>query len=105
MSDAGDSLNELGQPVGFDLGAWSAPPLPPRTPTAGRYCRLEILDPGCHGEDLYEAVIRDRDGRNWTYLPYGPFASLQAYLHWVEEVCRDDDPLFHAVVETAEIVS
>ncbi len=67
---------------------------------AGRYCRLEILEPGRHGEDLYEAVIGDRDGRNWTYLPYGPFGSLQAYLDWVEEVSREDDPLFHAVVDS-----
>ena len=37
--------NDLGQPIGPPLGDWSPPPPPPRQPMAGRWCRLEPLDP------------------------------------------------------------
>jgi RimJ/RimL family protein N-acetyltransferase len=50
---------------------------------------------------LFEANAEDRDGRNWTYLPYGPFPTLAAYREWVEGASRADDPLFYAIVDNA----
>jgi RimJ/RimL family protein N-acetyltransferase len=64
----------------------------------GRYCRLEPADPGRHAADLYEANVLDAEGRMWTYLPYGPFASLAAYRAWMEASCAAEDPLFFAIV-------
>jgi RimJ/RimL family protein N-acetyltransferase len=64
----------------------------------GRFCRVEPLDPGRHAADLLAANAEDRDGRNWTYLPYGPFARDEDYRRWVERFCLGDDPLFHAIV-------
>ena len=43
----------------------------------------------------------EQDGRNWTYLPYGPFAAPDAYREWVEVISRADDPLFYAIVDNA----
>jgi RimJ/RimL family protein N-acetyltransferase len=57
------------------------------------------LDPA-HAEPLYDANARDAEGRMWTYLPYGPFASVDAYRRWVIEVAAADDPLFFAIVDT-----
>ena len=91
-------LNALGQPVGFPLPAWQKRPRPPRTPMEGRFCRVEPLDPARHAADLHAANRQDKDGRNWTYLPYGPYESLDAYRRWTEEACVKDDPLFHAIV-------
>jgi RimJ/RimL family protein N-acetyltransferase len=91
--------NELGQPIGFSVEAWSPPPWPSREPMVGRYCRLEALEPARHGADLHRANLRDREGRNWTYLPYGPFADLDAYLDWLNGQCCGDDPLFHVVID------
>ncbi len=65
----------------------------------GRYCRVEPLDPGRHAAELHAANCEDRDGRNWTYLPYGPYAALEEYRRWTETVCCADDPLFHAIVD------
>src|SRR3546814_4386280 len=65
----------------------------------GRFCRVEPLDPARHAEDLFAAYRADKEGRNWTYLPYGPFASLAAFSDWMEKSCRGADPLFHAVVD------
>ncbi|GAB4394563.1 MAG: GNAT family protein [Kiloniellaceae bacterium] len=91
--------NELDQPVGAPLPGWSARPRPPRSPMQGRFCRVEPLDPARHAEDLFAANRLDAEGRNWTYLGYGPFEDLDAYLAWMEKTCLSDDPLFHAIVE------
>ena len=68
---------------------------------AGRYCRVEPLNPARHAADLHEANSADSDNRIWTYLPYGPFAALADYRAWMGADCRGDDPLFHAVIDNA----
>jgi RimJ/RimL family protein N-acetyltransferase len=93
--------NHLGQPVGDPVPDWTQRPRPPRTPLEGRFCRLELLDAATHAKALHEAYAADRDGRNWTYLPYGPFESADAYAAWVASVQSREDPLFHAIVVRA----
>ena len=91
--------NELGQPVGAPLTGWKAPTRPPRTPMAGRYCRVEPVDPARHAEDLYRANAADPSQRNFTYLTIGPFDSFEAYLEWMATAKQSEDPLFHAIVD------
>lgn len=93
--------NALDQPIGFTLDGWTAPPHPAREPLMGRWCRVEPLDPGLHAADLFEAYVRDAEGRTWTYLPYGPFATLDAYRDWMTGVCEGTDPSFRAIIDTA----
>jgi RimJ/RimL family protein N-acetyltransferase len=78
---------------------WTPRAKPPRTPIEGRFCRIEILDAGRHAADLFAANALDRDGRNWTYLGYGPFERLEDYRAWVTGVAAVDDPLFHAIID------
>jgi RimJ/RimL family protein N-acetyltransferase len=68
---------------------------------AGRLCRLEPLEAGQHTEALFEAHALDAEGRNWTYLPYGPFASLEALASVVRSFEASEDPLFFAVIDLA----
>jgi RimJ/RimL family protein N-acetyltransferase len=89
-----------GQPIGFPVPGWTPRPRPPRRAIAGRFCRLEPLDPARHGPDLY-AANADDDGRMWTYLPVGPFDGEAPYRAWLDAVAGGDDPLFHAVVDVA----
>jgi len=89
------------QPVGFPVPGWKAPPRPPRTALAGRYCRVEPIDPARHADDLFRANALDTTARNWTYMNYGPFPSLDAYRDWMQAYCLGDDPLFHAIVDSA----
>jgi RimJ/RimL family protein N-acetyltransferase len=94
------SLNAFGQPIGFALRAWSARPLPPRTAMEGRSCRIVMLDPAAHCDDLAEAYFAEPDGRSWTYLfvdrPETP-AALRAYLDAAASV---SDPLCHTIIDT-----
>jgi RimJ/RimL family protein N-acetyltransferase len=43
----------------------------------------------------------DATHRNWTYLPYGPFATLEEYVGWLDAVTAAGDPMFHAVIDLA----
>jgi RimJ/RimL family protein N-acetyltransferase len=94
-----ENRNSLGQPVGFPLREWQARPRPPRTPMAGRFCRLEPLDAERHAAELFAANGEDKDRRNWTYLPYGPFERLEDYRLWLQQACSGDDPFFHTIVD------
>jgi hypothetical protein len=80
-------LNHLGQPIGPALPDWMPPPFPPHVQRLhGRYCRVEPLDAERHAEGLYAANALDRDGRNWTYMTYGPFPiRSRATVQWVVE--------------------
>jgi RimJ/RimL family protein N-acetyltransferase len=101
MSDGEPFRNHLGQPVGFPVPGWTPRPAPPRTPMVGRFCTVEPLDAGRHAADLFAANAEDREGRNWTYYNYGPFATLDDYRRWVDGSCRDATRLFHALVDRA----
>jgi RimJ/RimL family protein N-acetyltransferase len=94
-----NNTNELGQSVGFPVAGWRPRPRPPRNAMPGRYCVVEPLQPGIHAADLYQAYMEDKEHRVWTYMPYGPFHTLENYRSWLESHCAGDDPLFHAVID------
>jgi RimJ/RimL family protein N-acetyltransferase len=90
--------NHLGQPIGPPLPGWTARPRPPHTPMEGRLVRLEPLDAGRHAKALHEAYAEDAEGRNWTYLPYGPFPSPEAWAATMQAVQKLTDVIFYAIV-------
>ena len=91
--------NALGQPIGFPVEGWTERPRPPRTAIEGRHCRVEPIDAARHAADLHAANREDTHDRIWSYLPYGPFETLDDYRAWMEATCLGDDPLFHAIVD------
>ena len=91
-------LNEYGQPVGLPVDGWTPPPAPPRTVLEGRYCRLEPLDAGRHAAQLHEANSLEPDGRGWTYMSNGPYATAADYRAWVEAQAGREDPRFYTII-------
>jgi RimJ/RimL family protein N-acetyltransferase len=96
------AMNDLGQPIGFALPDWVPPPVPPRAPMEGRYCRLEPLDAERHASALFAGYAANVDGRSWTYLPYGPFSDFDSFRDWLSAHCIGDDPLFFAIIDAAD---
>lgn len=94
-------INHLKQAIGFVIPDWTPPPFPTREPLEGRFCRLEPLDPEVHAASLFAANALDTENRQWTYLAYGPFDTLESYRAWMEATCQTDDPLFYAIVDRA----
>src|SRR5262245_12667029 len=90
--------NALGQPIGFEVSGWHAPPWPNRMVIEGRHCSLEPLEER-HSPDLHAANTRDLEGRIWTYLAYGPFATVDEYRRWLSSTCLGRDPMFFAVID------
>jgi RimJ/RimL family protein N-acetyltransferase len=96
-----DEVNHLGQPVGWPVTGWTARHPPPRTAMTGRFCTVLPLDPERDAADLFAAYSDDREGRLWTYLPRGPYASLAEFRGYADAACRTDDPLVHTIVDHA----
>ncbi len=91
--------NALGQPMGLSVGDWKPPARPDSAPIAGRYCRLERLQPALHADSLRACNDLDTENRLWTYLPYGPFATAADYRAWLDEVSRKSDPWLYAIID------
>ncbi len=96
-----DQVNNLGQEVGESLPEWVAPEWPAPVRMAGRHCALAPLDPSAHSEALYRVFAEDADGRDWTYLPYGPFDDFKQFDTWLQAVAAQNDPQFY-VIEDAD---
>lgn len=95
-------FNHLDQPIGPPLNNWVPPRFPPHEQMEGEFCRLEPLDPNIHAEPLHKANLADVDGRSWTYLPYGPFESLEDYKTWMVAACKSIDPQFYAICRKSD---
>jgi RimJ/RimL family protein N-acetyltransferase len=91
-------LNRFGQPVGGPVDGWTTRAAPPRTVMFGRYCRLEPLLADIHAAPLFEAYGAYSDESNWTYLPYGPFASAEDYAAFVRPMEASFDPVPFAIL-------
>ncbi len=90
-------LNEFGQPIGFDMQAWQACPRPALMRLNGRFCRLEPLTVE-HTADLFDAFQAPGSDGMWTYMPYGPFETIEELEATVAWAVAQDDPLFYAIV-------
>lgn len=71
------------------------PPAAPVAEVAGHYVLLEALDPARHAEPLF-AASQGQDWL-WDYMPYGPFATLDAYRDWQGAMAGQADPWFYAI--------
>jgi RimJ/RimL family protein N-acetyltransferase len=92
--------NAFGQQVGLPVPGWKPARLPANERLEGRLCLVERLDARRHAADLHAANTQD-DGRMWTYLGYGPFASLPDYQDWAREAAASGDPVYYAIVDQA----
>jgi len=93
--------NELGQPIGFPVPDWQPCEHPRGAIMDGSLCRLVPIEIDLHANDLFTAFSRDKDQRNWTYLPYGPFADEGDFRSWIFSNCIGDDPCFFSVIDLA----
>jgi RimJ/RimL family protein N-acetyltransferase len=91
-------MNEYGQPIGFELPDWQAPPFPPQATLSGEHCRIEPLQTARHAKDLWEAQAEDPTSARWTYLFNGPFADFTAFEQWMTGAQASRDPQFYAIV-------
>ena len=92
-------LNVLGQEVGLLVANWTPPLFPSYEVMEGRLCRVASVVPDRDAASLYQANSLDKEGRMWTYLPYGPFASFDLYRSWLRVSVLTADPQFYAIID------
>lgn len=93
-------INEYGQPLGETIDNWFFREKPDRLKIlVGHFCMLEPLDIEKHSNLLYEAFESNNSGASWTYLPYGPFETLEALQVWMKNVIAEQDTLLYAIVD------
>ncbi|MBK7952388.1 MAG: GNAT family N-acetyltransferase [Deltaproteobacteria bacterium] len=91
--------NEHGQPIGLPVSGWTGAKPPVRETMEGVHCRLEPLDADRDAAPLFRAYAADPQGINWTYLPYGPFPTLDAYREWLREKQASSEECFFTIVD------
>lgn len=92
-------LNEFGQPIGDPVPDFIVPDATKLgVGICGRLVELEPLKPE-HAEGLFKEFSTN-DGRMWTYLSVGPFASAEELkTKFIDLVCGKDDPKLFAIIE------
>jgi RimJ/RimL family protein N-acetyltransferase len=91
--------NELNQPVGAPVNNWVEALKPSINEMIGQYCAVLPLNIDAHAESLYSAFTQDKENKNWTYLPYGPFENFNEFKAWITGVENKDDPIFYVVID------
>lgn len=99
--DTPHEVNEFGLPVGLPMPGWTPRERPSRTPMQGRLVRLEVADADTHAGPLFDAYATEKDTRNWTYLPWGPFDSAEAVGATITALNAMPDWLCHAIIDLA----
>ena len=70
------------------------PPHPKGISIKGNLVILKPLIASQFAEELFLSNSIDKEGNNWTYLPYGPFESVKTYAHWIKSFEGKEDPVF-----------
>lgn len=94
-------INEFGQPTGAPLPDWTPRDRPVHREQSGRYCRIEPLEADRHAHDLFDAYALAADGRDWTYMPVGPFTALQEFCEHAARMAASVDPQHYAIIDLA----
>jgi RimJ/RimL family protein N-acetyltransferase len=87
-----------GLPVGPRVTG-QTPARPARLVLEGRFCRLEPLDPGRHGDGLFAASTPPDAAARFLYLSEEPPVSRAALEPWLHEKAASLDPLYFAVID------
>ena len=83
-----------------DVTNWQPCKRPTRTTLAGKYCRLEPLDPKRHGNELFAASIAPGAAERFRYLSDAPQNRVD-FDGWLTWAAASEDPMFFAVVDLA----
>lgn len=84
--------------VGEVIDDYSLPPHPKAISFEGKLVELKPLKENLYATQLFKANSLDKNGINWTYLPYGPFETEKEYANWIMSYENGDDPIFFVII-------
>lgn len=81
-------------PLGEEID-WKPVQRPARTPLRGSHVLVRPVDPDADAEPLFEASHPPHgDPATWTYLPDGPYESVDELRRMLTRAARSEDPLY-----------
>ena len=83
--------------VGWLVENWVEPVWPAGDSLCGTHVELHLLNRKDHAADLFIAF--DKADALWTYLPYGPFDTVNDYGDWIDRKVDGKDPIFYAIID------
>lgn len=92
-------INEFNQIVGDIVPNWKPCERPSKNIIIGKYCTLELLAINKHATELFNAISFENKGESWTYLPYGPFYSVDEFQQWLQNTMNDSDTILYAIID------
>ena len=91
--------NKFGQLLGYPVENWIPCQKPANSPIQGRYCVLDPIEINKHAIQLFEVLAIDNQGESWTYLPYGPFNTMEEFKDWLSKTSSDNETLLYAILD------
>ena len=88
-------------PRGPPVPSWLPRQPPPLEAISGHFCRVEPIDSTRHGAALYDAYATDREGRLWTYLPWGPYSRPEKLCAQIDAVRASGVSPEYALIDLA----
>ncbi len=85
-------------PIGPEVAAHAAR-RPDQRMLAGRFIRLEPLDPDRHGSSLWQETHGTGAAARWQYLFNEPFADERSFYDYLARSAACADPLFYSIVD------
>ena len=92
-------MNEHNQLIGDVVENWSTRLRPAANSIVGKYCVLELLNSEKHAGQLFEALSLNNNGDSWTYLPYGPFHSVNEFNDWIQNTTEKSGDILYAILD------
>ena len=81
------------------LKDWKPKQRPERKVLAGRFCRLEPMNPQLHGDALFEVSVEAGAVERFRWLPEVPPSSRGDFQPWLAQAQKSEDPLYFAVID------
>jgi RimJ/RimL family protein N-acetyltransferase len=91
--------NQFGQLLGNPVENWMTCQTPKKIMIQGRHCILEPLEIHKHAQKLLDVLAIDNNGESWTYLPYGPFNTLNDFEKWLSITLSENDTFLYAILD------
>ena len=88
-----------GLPVGPMMTNAKPAKRPERVVLNGRFCRLEPLDPGRHGDQLFKASTPPDAASRFQYLPIAAPKTRAEFDQWITTRAVSTDPFYFAVID------
>ncbi|QLL34157.1 hypothetical protein HG536_0G00130 [Torulaspora globosa] len=95
---ANTRLNEFNQEIGYAIDDWEGRDAPQKVLLTGEFCEVQPINAEKHALQLFES-FKVSGNKIWTYVPIGPYESLENYKEFLDQCAQRNDEIHFAIVD------